>query len=150
MIVALADAAATAALGAAVAVHLRRGDLVVLHGDLGAGKTTLVRGMLTAMGHDGPVPSPTFTLVQEYAVAPAPVFHFDLYRIAAAEEIAELGFEEALAEGIAVVEWPDMLGDAMPADRLEIALAFDEAGTSRIASLRGYGDWGARLRGLAA
>lgn len=142
----LADADATAALGAAIAGMLRRGDVVALVGDLGAGKTTLVRGLLAALGHAGEVPSPTFTLVQTYPVAPAPVWHFDLYRLADPVEIVELGFDEARAEGICVIEWPEILGDALPAGRLDVVLDFHADGAARTARLVGHGDWPARLR----
>lgn len=144
--VGLRDEAATLALGARLAGALRRGDLLTLKGELGAGKTTLSRGILRALGHDGPVPSPTFTLVQHYEIAGLELAHFDLYRLADRDEISELGFEDALRDGVVLVEWPDILGDGIPADRLEVWL--EDAGTGRMARLTGFGRWGARLRAL--
>lgn len=142
----LADADATEALGRALAILLRRGDFVALMGDLGAGKTTLARGLLRALGEDGPVPSPTFTLVQHYETASLAVAHFDLYRLASAEESFELGLDEASHAGAVMVEWPEILGDAMPVDRLEVHLLETDQG--REARLFGMGGWADRLGGL--
>ncbi|HMA16470.1 MAG: tRNA (adenosine(37)-N6)-threonylcarbamoyltransferase complex ATPase subunit type 1 TsaE [Bacteroidota bacterium] len=154
----LADPAATEALGRALARLLRPGDVVALHGDLGAGKTALARALIRAL--PGPagaeaeeVPSPTFTLVQTYERDPAPVWHFDLYRLESAGEVEELGFSEALAEGIVLVEWPERLGSLLPAEALHVTLTFDEgadAGGGRRARLDGGGDWPARLAELRA
>lgn len=141
----LPDPAATASLGACVARLLRRGDLVALEGDLGAGKTTLVRGALRELGHAGAVPSPTFTLVQQYETEKLPVFHFDLYRIAVREELIEIGFEEALAESAVFVEWPAILGDDGQTARLDIALCDRDSGSGRTARLRGHGHWAGQL-----
>ena len=126
----LPDEAATILLGEDLAVALRPGDLVCLHGDLGAGKTTLARALIRAMAADRgiEVPSPTFTIVQPYE-ARFPVAHFDLYRLAAPDELDELGFDEALATGAALVEWPDKAGDRLPAERIDIHLV--EEGTGR-------------------
>lgn len=143
---ALPDAEATEALGRALAIHLQRGDLVALIGDLGAGKTTLARGILRALGQEGPVPSPTFTLVQHYDSAPLRVAHFDLYRLAAREEVFELGLDDACHEGVALIEWPEILGETIPEDRLELHLA--DAGEGRMARLVGHGAWASRLSGL--
>lgn len=104
----LADAEATERLGADIALALKPGDCVWLHGDLGAGKTSLARGLIRAMiGAEIDVPSPTFTLVQPYEDGRVPVLHADLYRIENAPEIEELGFDEALRDGIVLVEWPE-------------------------------------------
>lgn len=142
----LADARATAALGGALAPVLRRGDLLSLSGDLGAGKTTLARGLIAALGHHGPVPSPTFTLVQQYETVPVPVWHFDLYRIGGADEVVELGYDEARADGIVLIEWAERLGPDLPTDRLEVRLDYDPSGRSRVAYLFGAPAWGTRLR----
>lgn len=144
----LPDAAATAALGAALAPCLRRGDLLALGGDLGAGKTTLARGLIGALGHRGPVPSPTFTLVQQYETDPVPVWHFDLYRIGHPDEIIELGFDEARAEGIVLLEWASRLGADLPAARLDIQLDYGASGRTRVARLSGQRAWADRLQDL--
>ena len=146
---ALPDAAATQALGAGLAPWLKTGDVVALHGDLGAGKTELARGLIRALfGADTEVPSPTFTLVQTYEAdsVPLSLWHFDLYRLEDPEEAFELGIEDAFAEAVSLIEWPERLGPYMPARRLEIALS--HAGDGRRATLSGGGDWPDRLKGL--
>jgi len=104
----LPDEAATLQLGEDLALALRQGDVVALHGDLGMGKSTLARALIRAIAEDDEleVPSPTFTLVQRYPLR-LPVQHFDLYRLSNPEELEELGLAEALSEGVALVEWPD-------------------------------------------
>jgi len=141
----LPNIAATQDLGAAVARLLGVGDVVALYGDLGAGKTTLARALITELGFAGEVPSPTFTLVQSYEVAPADLWHFDLYRIDDAQEIIELGFEEALAEAICLIEWPERMGDLLPPDRLDIVLDYTDDAGERRAVLTGRGSWAERL-----
>ena len=147
----LDDQAATAALARRLAPLLRRGDLVALWGDLGCGKTSFARALITALPPAEPgaapeeVPSPTFTLVQVYDLRPAPVWHFDLYRIRDPEEIRELGFEEALAEGICLIEWPERLGPLLPEERLDLRLDFGATPEARLARLEGHGAWAARL-----
>jgi tRNA threonylcarbamoyladenosine biosynthesis protein TsaE len=133
---ALPDAEATMALGARLAAAARGGDVLALWGELGSGKTTLARGFLHALGLAEEVPSPTFTLVQVYDLSP-PVWHFDLYRLTRADEVWELGLEQALAEGIALIEWPERLGTLLPADRLDVALSID--GDARRAELTPHG-----------
>lgn len=143
------------ALGRRLAALLRPGDVVALHGDLGAGKTTLARALIRALpGPEGSnteeVPSPTFTLLQCYPRRPADVWHFDLYRIEHPEEVYELGIEEAFAEGISLIEWPERMGALLPADRLDVTLSYRDAdgaasGEGRRATLRGGGDWQSRL-----
>jgi tRNA threonylcarbamoyl adenosine modification protein YjeE len=118
----LPDLDATQRLGAGIACGLRPGDAVALWGDLGAGKTTLARAILKAMGVTDEMPSPTFTLVQSYDTAP-PVAHFDLYRLKSAREMEELGFEDALQEGAVLVEWPERAPEALPPDALHVRLA---------------------------
>lgn len=142
--------AATEAFTARLAAHLRAGDVVALSGEIGAGKTTFARGLIAALGGGEEVPSPTFTLVQIYGVAPAPVWHFDLYRLTRAEEALELGLDEAVGEAIALIEWPERLGALLPPDRLGVMLDFvvGEA-DARVARLTGAGAWAARLAGLA-
>jgi tRNA threonylcarbamoyl adenosine modification protein YjeE len=117
----LPDLDATTRLGAGIAAGLKPGDAVALWGDLGSGKTTLARAILRAMGVTEDVPSPTFTLVQSYDTRP-PVAHYDLYRLKNSREIAELGFEDALAEGAALVEWPERAPEYLPPDALHVRL----------------------------
>jgi tRNA threonylcarbamoyladenosine biosynthesis protein TsaE len=107
----LPDAAATERLGAALAERLRVGDVVALFGSLGAGKTTLARGILRGLGHGGDVASPTFPIVQTYDPPDTrlPVWHVDLYRIEESAELEELGLEEARPEGVLLIEWPERL-----------------------------------------
>ncbi|OAP38839.1 tRNA threonylcarbamoyladenosine biosynthesis protein TsaE [Sinorhizobium glycinis] len=126
----LKDEAATIELGEDLALALKIGDCVGLSGDLGAGKSTFARAFLRAMADDEglEVPSPTFTLVQSYELR-IPVAHFDLYRLADASELDELGFAEALSEGICLVEWPEKAEGALPADR--ITLSFTHEGEGR-------------------
>jgi tRNA threonylcarbamoyladenosine biosynthesis protein TsaE len=99
----------TEAAGEGLGAQLRAGDLLLLVGDLGAGKTTFVRGLARGMGVQGDVISPTFQLVRVYA-GPVPLAHVDLYRLEAGEEIEELGLDELLQSGAVVVEWGDKLG----------------------------------------
>jgi tRNA threonylcarbamoyl adenosine modification protein YjeE len=132
----LADDAATIRFGEDMALALKRGDYVALHGDLGAGKSTFARAVIRAIADDAllEVPSPTFTLVQSYDLR-IPVAHFDLYRIADAAEIDELGFDEALADGICLVEWPEKGFGALPTDG--ITLRFVHEGDGRRVGIDG-------------
>ena len=107
----LGDAAETEAFGQRLADGLRAGDVVALYGALGAGKTTLARGILRGLGHEGDVGSPTFPIVQTYDPPDTrlPAWHVDLYRIEAVAELAELGLEEAKEDGVLLIEWPERL-----------------------------------------
>ena len=111
IVVDLPDEAATAALASRVAALVVPGDIIALKGDLGAGKTSFARAFIRARGdaHEE-VPSPTFTLVQIYQTDAVAIWHFDLYRLDAAEEAWELGIEEAFASGVSLIEWPERLG----------------------------------------
>jgi len=130
----------TARLGASVARELRRGEAVCLTGPLGAGKSVLARGLIRALAPDErDVPSPTFTLVQFYQGPRFPIAHFDLYRITSADEAYEIGLDEALRDGAAVIEWPERLGRHLPSHRLDIELVPD--GESRHARLTPHGVW---------
>lgn len=130
----LADERATTRLGEDLALALKSGDVLALKGDLGAGKTTLARAIIRALANDTEldVPSPTFTLVQSYE-ARIPVQHFDLYRLNSADELDELGFEEATRAGVAIVEWPERAGDRLPASAIRVEL--DHQGSGRIARI---------------
>lgn len=136
--VSLPDLAATAALGAGIARRLKRGDAVLLKGDLGSGKTTLARAILAALGVRETVPSPTFTLVQAYDTPELAVAHFDLYRLRRAAELDELGLEDALEDGAVLIEWPERAEDRMPSDALIVHLSADK---ERRAALEGPGRW---------
>lgn len=118
MRVSLSSLEQTQALSERVAARLEAGDVLLLKGDLGAGKTTFARLLLQALGHRGEAPSPTFTLVQAYDLSNLHISHFDLYRLKAPEEIEEIGFDEAVADGVVLVEWPDKAMAYMPHDAL--------------------------------
>lgn len=139
----LPDAEATERLGAAVALALKPGEAVCLSGPLGAGKSTLARALVRTLTtpHED-VPSPTFTLVQFYEARAFPVAHFDLWRLERADEAFEIGLDEALEEGAAVIEWPERLGGRLPPDRLDIEIAID--GEGRSARLVPHGAWKGR------
>jgi tRNA threonylcarbamoyladenosine biosynthesis protein TsaE len=119
----LADEAQTRALGAALAKVARPGDVIGLSGDLGAGKTMLARGLLTALGHQGDVPSPSFSIVQPYEALHPPVWHADLYRIEDPSEIRELGFDAA-NDCVLIVEWPERAGPGCWPQALSLRLDF--------------------------
>ena len=115
----------TEALGARLALRLVPGDVLALHGDLGAGKTHLVRGLIAGLGGDPvQVTSPTFTLVHEYATAELLVYHVDAYRLDHPDEFRRIGGEEILEseDAIAVVEWPERLGDFLPRGTVHVTL----------------------------
>lgn len=123
----LADEAATERLGQALAAQLRVGDIVALSGTLGAGKTTLARGVLRGLGFAGDVASPTYPIVQIYETQP-PLWHVDLYRIEQPEELEELGLDEARLDAALLVEWPERLPRLWPdALRLNLAIRPDGA-----------------------
>jgi tRNA threonylcarbamoyladenosine biosynthesis protein TsaE len=138
MTVTLPDLAATAALGRAIALRLARGDAVLLQGDLGSGKTTLARAILAALGVTETVPSPTFTLVQSYDTPHLVVSHYDLYRLKRASELGELGLEEALEDGAALIEWPERAEGHLPQNALVVQL---QAEPERRAVLEGSIGW---------
>lgn len=139
----LPDADSTARLGAAVAAALKPGEAVCLTGPLGAGKSTLARGLVRALTRpDEDVPSPTFTLVQFYSGLHFPLAHFDLYRLTRPEEAFEIGLDDALEDGAAVIEWPERLGGDLPADRLDIDILMQ--GEGRVARLAAHGAWEGR------
>lgn len=146
---ALRSEAETKALGARIAASLKPGDVVALEGDLGAGKTMLARAVLNALGYAETVPSPSFTLVQRYDTPGLSVSHFDLYRIEKEAELEELGLDDALAEGAALIEWPEHAAARLPEDALHVHLAVVDE-TTRRARVYGPGRWAKALGGVFA
>ncbi|MCL4156849.1 UNVERIFIED_CONTAM: hypothetical protein GTU68_056638 [Idotea baltica] len=143
----LADDGATRALGAAVGAELRAGDVVALRGELGAGKTTLVRGLIQSLlGVQTEVPSPTYNLVQMYELDALTLWHFDLYRLETPDEVHELGWDDT-ADGAALIEWPDRAGRHLPDWRLDVTLEI--VGDARTAILEPRGeDWQTRVHDI--
>ena len=119
----LPDAAATESLGRRLAALAKAGDVILLEGPIGAGKSCLARAFIRArLGREEEVPSPTFTLVQTYEADGTEIWHADLYRLTHPDEVWELGLDDAFASAICLVEWPDRLGDHVPQDALRIRL----------------------------
>jgi tRNA threonylcarbamoyladenosine biosynthesis protein TsaE len=123
----LRDEDATVRLGARLAGLARRGDVIALSGSLGVGKTALARGFMAGLGHEGEVPSPSFSIVQPYEALDPPVWHVDLYRIEHMSEIDELGLDSA-ADAVLVVEWPERAGDGAWPQALALSLDFAQDG----------------------
>ena len=153
----LSGLADTARLAEALAVALRCGDIILLSGPLGAGKSAFARSVIRALTRsDEPVPSPTFTLVQTYAAAKFDIWHLDLYRLTDPSEASELGLEDAMQAGVLLVEWPQRLDGYWPDDRLEITLSAElDAGADtvedepRTVTLHACGAWTERLNELS-
>ena len=146
----LPDPDASASLARQIAEHLSPGDTVLMYGGIGAGKTHIARAIirhLTTPDHD--VPSPTFTLVQSYDTAQGPLWHMDLYRLGDPDELAELGLDEILDDGICLIEWPERLGALMP--RRHLALYLEQDGAGRVARIAPIGGgWDSVVRGVGA
>ena len=129
----------TRTLGERLASSLRPGDVLLLLGDMGVGKSELTRGIARGLGIQGPVASPTFTILQVYDEGHIPLYHFDWYRLQSADELYEMGMDEYLGgDGIAIIEWPSQCPEAIPPCRLEITLA-PLADTVREITWRGVG-----------
>jgi tRNA threonylcarbamoyladenosine biosynthesis protein TsaE len=125
----LADEAATLAFAGELLIHLQGSPVVFLEGQLGAGKTTLVRGILRALGHEGSVKSPTYTLLEPYEVAGRTIYHFDLYRIGDSEELDFIGFDELLdADALKLIEWPERGAGRLPVPDVRIRLSLEGEG----------------------
>lgn len=140
---------ATEAFARLLAPLLRPGDVLLLDGPVGAGKSHFARALIRArLGAETEVPSPTFTLVQTYGEGADEIWHSDLYRLSHPDEIVELGLEDAFVTAIALVEWPDRLGSLMPEGALDLAFRPTRGGESRSLTLAGDADWAARLHPL--
>ena len=152
--VALSNEAATASLMADLALLIGPGDVVTLSGDLGAGKTAAARAMIRYLASDDSieVPSPTFTLAQSYDLAAFPLLHADLYRINEAAELEEIGLSPLPEGAVALIEWPERAAEALPRDRIEIALSHRPAlgSTARAAEITGYGKAAVQVARLKA
>ncbi len=139
----------TRALAEAVAPGLAAGDTLLLEGQIGAGKTffarALIQARLRAAGHCEDVPSPTFTLVQTYDDGICEIWHADLYRVSGPDELVELGLDDAFADAICLIEWPDRLGDATPPDAVMLTFAIGRADTEREVIVTGPDDRIARI-----
>lgn len=142
----LQDEAATRQLGARLATYLRAGDVVLMRGELGAGKTSLARGAISALSQAEEVPSPTYTLVQTYESDKFDIWHFDLYRLDDPADVWELGIEEAVDEGVSLIEWPERIESLLNGSELTIKINFNDKG--RTAIFTGYAGWKERLNGL--
>ena len=138
MMLDLPDEAATLALGASLAPSLTSGLVIFLEGDLGSGKTTLVRGLLRALGFEGKVKSPTYTLVELYAISRLNLYHFDFYRFECAEEYLDAGLDDYFqGDGVCLVEWPEKAGSYLPPPDLRVCLSLTHgaSGAGRRAEL---------------
>ncbi len=146
----LPDLAAMADYGARIAAQLKPGDVVALTGGLGAGKTTLARAILAALGHAGEVPSPTFTIIEAYAAPTVrlPVVHADFYRLQSPSELQEIGLDEYREGAVLIAEWPDHAGgfDHEPGClTIQLEAPENPADSGRIAIAHGGADWLGRM-----
>jgi tRNA threonylcarbamoyladenosine biosynthesis protein TsaE len=149
LILDLPDEAATAALAVRLAARARRGDIIALQGPLGSGKTSFARAFIRAATGVEDVPSPTFTLVETYAIpGKPPIWHFDLYRLTAPEQAFELGIEEAWTDAVSLIEWPERLGALLPREHLRLVLDEGPTPNARHAQLVATPSWAGRLAGL--
>ena len=142
----LPDTEAMEAFGARLAACTKGGEAIYLHGDLGAGKTTLVRGFMRALGYTGAVKSPTYTLVEPYELGTRRAYHFDLYRLGEPEELEYMGIRDYLdGEAVLLVEWPQRGEGVLPAADLDITIEYAESG--RNLTFESHGERGCSLAG---
>ena len=132
LVIEFQNEAETAAFGAKLATALQAGDVIRLEGPLGAGKSTLARGLIRAASGAKDVPSPTFTLVETYETDDAPLWHFDLFRLEDRSEVWELGLEDALETGVALIEWPERIDGMLPEDGLRLVLSVTDNNARRL------------------
>lgn len=150
MIETIVNQAGTKSLARTLAALAKPRDVILLYGDLGMGKTVFSRAFVQSLtSPDEDVPSPTFTLVQLYDTDKGTIWHFDLYRLKQPDEVYELGFEEALSDGISLIEWPERAERLYPRNRLEIRITAGDAPDTRRVALIPHGDgWNKRLENL--
>ena len=129
----------TRAIGGAFAPLLRPGDVIALTGELGAGKTTLVQGIAGALGYDGAVTSPTFTLVREYRTPTLTLVHADVYRLDRVQDALDLGLDETAEDGVLLIEWGDAVDALLPGDRMIVELSVPGEDEARAIALRSEG-----------
>ena len=144
MIVALPDLAAVDALGRRIAAKLGPGDVVALSGDLGAGKTTLSRAILAALGHAGEVPSPTFTIIETYERTALPIIHADFYRLDDPSEVQEIGLDDYRAGAALLAEWPERAGGFSHEPQC-LSVELENGGEGRRAIVEGGSAWHGRM-----
>lgn len=120
------NAKETYEIGMELGKRAAAGDIVCLNGDLGVGKTVFTQGFAAGLGIDGPVNSPTFTIVQEYDEGRIPLYHFDVYRIGDVEEMDEIGYEEYFfGEGVCLIEWSNLVEEIIPANAMSVVIEKD-------------------------
>lgn len=147
----LGSAEQTTALAIRLGALLRPGDVLLLSGGIGAGKTHFARSLIQSLLEEPEdVPSPTFTLVQEYETSAGALWHADLYRLSDPLEVVELGLEEAFSEAICLVEWPDRLADLTPPGALSLELTPQGDSDTRLLRISGDTAWAERLSGVLA
>jgi tRNA threonylcarbamoyladenosine biosynthesis protein TsaE len=130
----LPDEKATLELGAKLAEFITNKAVIYLHGELGAGKTTLVRGFLKSLGHKGKVKSPTYTLVEPYEIGDKRIYHFDLFRLTDPEELDFIGARDYFGAGICLIEWPERGGDYLPPP--DLIYTFERKDSGRLVQIR--------------
>lgn len=119
-------------LGESIALRLEQGAILLLNGDMGAGKSVFARGIIKALGYDGAVTSPTFTLMNEYPTVP-PIYHFDLYRLEAPEQLYDIGFEEYLySDGISIIEWPSKMEYLKPKTFITVNIKYIDGNRRKV------------------
>ncbi len=144
MRVQLPDLAAMDAFGARIAAYLQPGDVVALSGGLGSGKTTLARAIVAGLGHEGEVPSPTFTILETYDALDPPLVHADFYRLESPAEVEELGLDDYREGAALIAEWPDNAG-GFADEPGSLSITLETAGNGRVAIVEPGSDWLGRL-----